>query len=247
MTVPDQAAAAWGTDASSYERARPGWPADALDWLWSELALDAGSAVLDLAAGTGKLTRELVLRGSAVTAVEPLAGMRAELERSVPQADIREGTADAIPLDAGSVDAVFVAEAFHWFAAPATVAEIRRVLRPGAGLGLLWNLEQWQDLPWVGGLGPVLHGTSGGRHPTKRATWDVLDTAPGYEAPVSQRFRHEHVLDPDGVADLIGSWSRVAILPEDRRLAIRDGVRAIVPAGGASLPYETVAVAARTS
>ena len=95
--------------------------------------------MLDLAAGTGKLTRQLVSRVARVIAVEPLDGMRAVLERVVPEAEAISGTADAIPLADDAVDAVFVGEAFHWFATAATLAELARVLRPGGTLAILFN------------------------------------------------------------------------------------------------------------
>ena len=95
--------------------------------------------MLDLAAGTGKLTRVLAEHADDVVAVEPLDGMRRVLERRLPHVRVLAGTAEAIPLADGAVDAVFVAEAFHWFDLPRAVAEIARVLRPGGGLAVLWN------------------------------------------------------------------------------------------------------------
>jgi SAM-dependent methyltransferase len=111
--------------AEEYERARPGYPAELLDFL----PLDDDAEVLDLGAGTGKLTRVLAARYRRVVAVEPLDGMRAILERVVPSVESRAGTAEAIPLTDGSVDGVFAAAAFHWFANDDAVAEIGRVLR----------------------------------------------------------------------------------------------------------------------
>src|SRR4051794_16495074 len=125
--------------AEAYERARPGWPAAAIDALVDRLGLGAGSAVLDLAAGTGKLTRLLVPRFATVIAVEPLDGMRAVLERVVPGARALAGTAEAIPLGDASVDAVVASEAFHWFDPEPAVAEMARVLRPGGGVAALYN------------------------------------------------------------------------------------------------------------
>ena len=121
--------------AEEYERGRPGYADAALD----ALGLPADSVVLDLAAGTGKLTRQLVPRFARVIAVEPLDGMRAQLERVVPGAEALVGTAESIPLDDDSVDAVFVAEAFHWFGTSAALDEIARVLRPGGTLAVLFN------------------------------------------------------------------------------------------------------------
>ena len=128
--------------AEDYERGRAGWPPAMLDAIEAE-------AVLDLAAGTGKLTRLLVDRFEHVTAVEPLAGMRAVLTRVVPEADVLPGSAERIPLDDASVDAVFVAEAFHWFDSDTAVREIARVLRRGGTLLVCFN-------HWLSGIEPPI-------------------------------------------------------------------------------------------
>jgi ubiquinone/menaquinone biosynthesis C-methylase UbiE len=129
--------------AETYERARPGYAPDALAWLAERIGIGPGRRVLDLAAGTGKLTRQLLAFGAEVAAVEPGREMRAVLERVVPQAEALAGSAEAIPLPGESVDAVTVAQAFHWFRAEEALVEIHRVLRPGGALGLLWN--EWDE------------------------------------------------------------------------------------------------------
>jgi SAM-dependent methyltransferase len=131
---------AFGRTAREYELGRPGWPEELLDRVVAELGLGADAAVLDLGAGTGKLTRSLVPRFTRVVAVEPDGAMLEVLEEVVPGAEALAGRGDAIPLEDGSVDAVFTAEAFHWFAGPESVAEIVRVLRPRGALVILWNI-----------------------------------------------------------------------------------------------------------
>jgi SAM-dependent methyltransferase len=121
--------------AAEYEQARPGYPEGVLDLL----PLGTDATVLDLGAGTGKLTRLLTTRFARVIAVEPLDGMRAILGQVVPSAESLAGTAEAIPLPDASVDAVFAGQAFHWFSNDEAVAEIARVLRPGGMLCLVWN------------------------------------------------------------------------------------------------------------
>ena len=131
--------------AEVYERARPGYPDEAVAWVAERLGIGPGRDVLDLAAGTGKLTRQLVPLGARIVAVEPIDAMRAELERAVPAVEALAGTAEAIPLADASVDAVTCAQAFHWFRPDEAAREIRRVLRPGGGLALLWNVRDLDD------------------------------------------------------------------------------------------------------
>jgi SAM-dependent methyltransferase len=121
--------------ADAYERGRPSWPPEVLELL----PIPEQATVLDVGAGTGKLTRVLAARYSKVFALEPLAELRAILEERVPQAEALPGVAEAIPLGDGSVNAVFTGQAFHWFANDIAVAEIARVLRPGGVLARLWN------------------------------------------------------------------------------------------------------------
>jgi ubiquinone/menaquinone biosynthesis C-methylase UbiE len=134
------AAAGFSRSAGAYERGRPEYPAAALAQVVSRLA--AGDTVLDLAAGTGKLTRPLLAAGLNVIAVEPVAEMRAALP---PEAVALDGTAEAIPLQAGAVDAVTVGQAFHWFDGDAALTELHRVLAPGGLLALLWNRRVEDD------------------------------------------------------------------------------------------------------
>jgi SAM-dependent methyltransferase len=142
------AAAGFDAGAGDYERARPGYPHEAGEVLARELGLGPGSRVCDLAAGTGKFTRVLVGRGLDVVAVEPVAGMRAQLAEVLPEVRVLDGTAEAIPIHDAAFDALTVAQAFHWFQADLALAEIRRVLRPGGGVALLWNRRD-ESVDWV--------------------------------------------------------------------------------------------------
>jgi SAM-dependent methyltransferase len=151
-------ATSFGSVAAEYVRGRPGYPAAAIDWLIDGLELGPDSIVVDLAAGTGKLTEALVPRFAHVIAVEPLGGMRRELAGQVPGAEALEGSAEDMPIGAASADAVFVAQAFHWFDGDRALAEIARVLKPGHGLGLLWNTTPWENRegPWFAALDDLL-------------------------------------------------------------------------------------------
>ena len=205
--------------AGAYQNARPSYPAAALEWV---LEAAPGLRVVDLAAGTGKLTEVLVAAGAVVTAVEPLANMRAELERALPSVRAIAGTAERMPLPEASADAVFVAQAFHWFDAPAALAEIARVLVPGGVLGLVWNLRD-ERVPWVADLTVALRGAA-----------DVLAVSRGIaEGPLeSERFtaaeRREFPnpvpFDRARLREWAASTSRIAVLPEAERAEALDAV-----------------------
>ncbi len=137
--IPAAAAEGFQQAAADYERSRPSYPADALACIVGRAAMQPGTRVLDLAAGTGKLTRLLAPTGADVVAVEPVEAMRAQLVEQVPGVEVLDGTAESIPLESGSVHAVTVAQAFHWFDAPASLAEMRRVLVDDGTLVLVWN------------------------------------------------------------------------------------------------------------
>ena len=146
-------------DVDSYERGRPPYPAEAIDLLVSELGVDRSATVLDLGAGNGRLTRALAGRFARVIAVEPHAEMRARIAVGSPAAEVLDGTAEAIPLAAESIDAVFVGSAFHWFDQSRAVPEIARVLRPRGGLGITASRWARDTSEWAMEIDGVL-----GRH-----------------------------------------------------------------------------------
>jgi SAM-dependent methyltransferase len=140
----EQFATAFAHEASAYELGRPGYPPKAIAMVLGELRLQRASIVVDLAAGTGKLTRDLLTQFDRVIAIEPLGEMRTHLARMAPLADALEGTAERMPLAGGAVDAIFVAQAFHWFDGTPALDEIARVVRTGGSLSLLWNTMPWE-------------------------------------------------------------------------------------------------------
>ena len=222
------ATAGFGSSADAYERGRPSYPDDAIAYLAAELGLGPATRILDLAAGTGKLTRLLVEGGAEVVAVEPVAAMRAALERALPEVSVLEGTAESIPLAAGSVDAVTVAQAFHWFDADAAIVEIHRVLRPGGGLGLIWNV-MGSDPTWLAALRELVHGIRGSVPAYGVSPWQEAFRATPLFRPLTQRtFDLVHELDEDGLVDRIVSTSYVAALPDADRARLVDQVRALV-------------------
>jgi SAM-dependent methyltransferase len=228
----ETAAAGFARSAEAYEEGRPGYPAAALE----PLGLAPGTAVLDLAAGTGKLTRALVAGEATVIAVEPVAEMRAALPDSVTALD---GTAEAIPVETGSVDLVTVAQAFHWFDGPAALAEIHRVLRPGGRLAVLWN-RRVEDDPVNRAIEdlvePYRMGTPTHRGDAWRAAFEETTLFGPLETHV---FANEQVLDGDGLAARICSISFIARLPEAERAGLLARARALTAAGPVSVPYRT--------
>src|SRR5690242_7276633 len=191
------ATAGFGSSADAYERGRPGYPDAAVAHLAAELAIGPEARVLDLAAGTGKLTRLLVEGGAAVVAVEPVAAMRAALERALPGVAVLDGTAESIPLPDGSVDAVTVAQAFHWFDAEAAIAEIHRVLRTGGRLGLIWNV-MGADAQWLAAVRGLVHGIRGAAPAYGPSPWHEAFRATSLFTPLTERtFGFIHELDED--------------------------------------------------
>jgi SAM-dependent methyltransferase len=151
-----QQAASFDRAAVAYERSRPEYPAEAVDWL-----LPPGAKrVLDLGAGTGKLTRALAARGLEVFAVDPSPNMLDQLRAAVPGAIVSVGTAEDTPLPDASVDAILVGQAWHWVDQNAALPSAARVLRPGGTLGLVWNLRD-ERVPWVERLTTVMHPAEG--------------------------------------------------------------------------------------
>ena len=184
------------TAAAAYERYRPEYPEEALRWVVDRLGLSPGSRVLDLGAGTGKLSRGLSALGLDVVAVEPGAAMLAELRTAVPGVEALQGSAEAIPLEDHSVDAVAAGQAFHWFDREQVLPELRRVLRPRGGLGLLWNWEDAGD-PIGARLAEILGHADGFHH-------DPPD--PRYFEPVDEATIETSVsLTPDTLAGWMGT------------------------------------------
>ncbi len=233
-------AASFGAVADAYERGRPPYPAEAVNWL-----IPAGAAhVLDLGAGTGKLTRQLTGRGLDVTAVEPSEGMREKLRQAVPGIRALEGTGERIPLPDRSVDAVLVAQAWHWVDPARAVPEVARVLRPGGQLGLLWNIRD-ERADWVSGLGAILRQTDGAH-----AVSSNVSAAPRVGPPFGQLERRDvgwvHHLSPGALADMVSSRSYVSTMAAaDHEKLLNDLWHlmrthpSLAGAGEIALPYVT--------
>lgn len=231
---------------AAYERGRPGYPAGAVDELVRVLGVGPGATVLDLAAGSGKLTRQLVPAGATLLAVEPSAAMRERLAGLAPGVRVLAGTAEAVPVPDGAVDAVTVAQAFHWFDGPKAVAELHRVLRPGGRVGLLWNVRD-ESVPWMAAVTAILDGHAGDAPRYRDGRWRAaFDAAAGFTPLQVRRFRHRHELDRAALGDRFASISFVAALPDATRarvLAEIEEVAAAEPSlagpGPVAVPYRT--------
>jgi ubiquinone/menaquinone biosynthesis C-methylase UbiE len=238
--------------ADAYERWRPNWPSEAVTMLVRRLGLGSGSTVVDVGAGTGKLTRLLVGRAGRVIAVEPVAAMREKLAKRLPDVEALAARAEALPLPAASVDAAFVAEAFHWFDADRALQELARVLRPRGGLCLLWNVHAWdeQTHPWLPELTRAFERYRTepvARHFADQERWRAsFDHSGAFDPFQTEEIQHEQRLDLRGLVGQLSSWSWIAGLPQARRkaalCAIRDAVERDLDRRGSTevvVPYRT--------
>lgn len=227
MRIARIAAEGYERGGDDYERARPSYPPRAVALLVEELGIGPGRTVLDLAAGTGKLTRLLRPTGATLVAVEPVAAMRRHLE-SVPDVQVVAGTAEAIPCANASIDAVAVATAFHWFRGDQALAEISRVLKPGGGLGLVWNNPD-QALDWVAEIWGLVDAKRRGAPRNRDLSWQAaFASAPGFTPLQHESFFHSQRLGIDDLIARVNSIAFVASLPPAEREDLLARVREIV-------------------
>jgi len=232
----DEQANSFGRAVDEYERARPNYPGEAVDWL-----IPAGArTVLDLGAGTGKFTRSLVARGLDVIAVEPDDVMRAALADALPAVRALKGTAEGIPLPDASVDLITAAQSWHWVDESRALPEAARVLKPGGSLALVWNIRD-ESIPWVKRLGDIMGGS---------AAETAMQQGIAIGAPFGPTERFEvgwsKTTSPDGLLTLAASRSYIITASEERRAEIFDRLRELATTDPAlagrqefELPYRT--------
>lgn len=227
----NQHAGSFGAAAQAYERGRPPYPPDAVAWLVPENARD----VVDLGAGTGKLTRALRAPGREVVAVEPSDGMRAQFSVVLPDIRVLAGTGESMPLPDAGVDVVVCGQAWHWVDTARAVPEVARVLRPGGRLGLVWNRRD-VSVPWVAELDRMLHEFA--NEPTEHRHGEHV--GPPFGPVERQNFRWRHPMTQQDVMDMIRSRSYVITLESAARDDLLGRVRALLDAERpADMPYVT--------
>jgi ubiquinone/menaquinone biosynthesis C-methylase UbiE len=241
--VDEIAAAGFQRAAGDYELGRPGYPAEAVERLRREIGIETGQTVVDLAAGTGKLTRLLVeLLPAEVIAVEPVAGMRAQLELVLPEVSVLDGTAERIPLADGVAHAVFVAQAFHWFRVPEAAAEIARVLDADGALAIVRNQEAEADTaPGVAAALAVVRERV--QFPsTRHRTWrEELEQTGVFEPFREWTIANDLVQDIETFRHRIASRSYIGAMDDDQRARLLDEVQEALERNGIS-PGEPFAV-----
>jgi SAM-dependent methyltransferase len=224
--------------ADAYERARPGYPPEVVAWFAERLELRPGRTVLDLGAGTGKLTRSLVETGARVLALEPGDEMRAALVAAVPQAEAIAAGAESIPLPNASVDAATAAQSFHWFRPEEAVAEVHRVLRPGGGLGLVWNERDPEDAIQRELTGLLTSFLPHGRPRVVEFGWrETIDRSGLFTAVEQRQRRFADELDGDGLVERVATISFVASASSARRSELERRLRELARACGGAVRF----------
>jgi SAM-dependent methyltransferase len=213
MAKDQRFARSFGLEAGAYERGRPGYPDDAVEWLLTRAATDDDALpdVVDVGAGTGKFTASLVGRSASVVAVEPGAAMRERLSAALPGVRAVEGAGERLPLGEGSADVVTYAQSWHWVDVEAASAEAARVLRPGGVLALVWNVRD-ESVPWIRELTRVIGASIAEEYETV--------TPPVGEAmrrDAHAEFHWTNELDRAALHDLVASRSTVIALDDPER------------------------------
>ncbi len=224
---PIHPAAAHGFQASAdvYERGRPSYPDRAIAYLVQALGISSGSRVVDVGAGTGKLLRLLEPTGAELIGVEPVDAMRSELAARSPSVTALSGAAERIPLEAGSVDAVVVGQAFHWFEGERALAEFHRILRPDGRLGLVWNVRD-RSVDWVARVTDIVDPFAGDAPRHRSGRWrEAFESTAHFDELHLRTFPYEQPMTPEGLVDRVLSTSFIAALDDERREHVRRQVR----------------------
>src|SRR5262245_24835542 len=224
-----EVAAAGFNDAADYEAARPSYPQEAVDWFVEKLHIAPESRVCDLAAGTGKLTRLLTPTGAWLVACEPVPGMRAAFRTAVPGVPLVAGTSEALPFRAASLDAIVVAQAWHWFDHERASAEARRALKAHGALGIVWNARERSEA-WVNEVWSIMDRVEKHAPWRDHENWRESANAPmpGFGEVEIAEFRHLQDISVEDMVRRVASVSHVAVLPPAEKAAVLGEVRHVI-------------------
>ena len=229
MAIHHAAQLGYQRAAADYERVRPSYPTQSVAVLADALELGPGKRVAEVGAGTGKFTRLLALTGARVTAVEPVAAMRARMAELLPQVEVVDGLAEATGLDAGAVDAVVAAQAWHWFDPAAALAEAERITHARGRLGLVWNTLD-ETVPWVEEYSTIYRQWRTDAVPGHRdGMWRAFfDTVPGWRPLAEAHVPNPYVTDREGVLGQALTSSVISTLDAGSRSQVRRELEAVL-------------------
>ncbi|MFJ3483112.1 class I SAM-dependent methyltransferase [Pseudomonas sp. NPDC090202] len=250
--VHSSAQTGFSLEATTYNQGRPDYPAELDSWLTGALRITPDATVVDLGAGTGKFTRLLVPLAQDVIAVEPVDAMRLEFAKQWPRLWLIPGTAQSIPLAAGTADALVCAQAFHWFAEEAALAEIHRVLKPEGRLGLIWNVRD-ESVDWVAAITEIITPYEGDTPRFHTGNWRQPFNGRYFSDPQVTCFNYSHTGSPQSVImDRFMSVSFIAALPEHEKTVVAGKLRELIDTHPAlrgqqsiAFPYQTQAYLCR--
>lgn len=246
LNIHEKAAVGFDRAGDSYERGRPEYPKESVEFLVNNLQINKSSIVVDLGAGTGKFTKLILPYSDNVVAVEPVEGMRNKFASLFPDIGILNGTAEKIPLEDKSADVVVVAQAFHWFDGPKALQEIYRVLKPKGRLGLIWNARD-ESKNWVAEMTRIIVPHEGGAPRYKSMNWkQTFDSTTLFSKLKLQHFNYIQVGDVETIVDRVGSISFISALPTEDNSKVLNQVREMATTQPEtkdsfeiSLPYRT--------
>src|SRR3954469_6634756 len=239
VSEKDRYRLSFGSVADVYERARPLYAPGALEWLQARRRL---RRVLDVGAGTGKLSRQLGALGTDVVAVEPDEAMRAVFARVLPEIELLAGSAEELPLPDESVDVATAAQAFHWFDLERALPELHRVIRPGGGIAVVWN--EWDEGDErIHSLNEIVKRW---RPSGIVSSWDEhpLTGSSLFENRQLRKFTHMETMDTDTVVERVSSVSAIVTLSNEERERVLGEVRALFGKGTVRFKFVTIAAVA---
>ena len=231
--MSEERARSFGSVAEDYDATRAGWPLEPFVIALEHFGAPEHPDVVDIAAGTGKLTRTLAELAGTLVAVEPDAHLRAVLQREQPSVTALDGTAEVLPLATASADVACAGQAFHWFDVDRALAEIARILRPRGILIAGWNLPP-EDGTWYDAVVEYLHVANPDHLPARTQDWaTVFGGQAGYTGLLEITARHEQAIGRAAFRRLLGTHSAINVLPAERRSELLDQAVAVADAHGA--------------